>query len=278
MRLFAFLILSLSFCGSVRAGELAGQFKLISYNIRYVNAPGDEGELAWTARREPSVAMVRRERPDVIGYQEPRSVQVDFLIERLPEYGHVLAGNSADGYLLIQYLKAKYDLVDSGHFWLSETPDILSMGWDGRCRRITVWVRLREKRSRRELFYFNTHLDHKGTEARLKGAALNVEKMEEIAGSKAPVFISGDMNAEKGTPTGRFLVPFEAWMESARAQAPQSDDKATYNGFGKAPLHWLDYIYYRNARPLKYETLDGGDYGVKYISDHYPIACTFRLR
>lgn len=253
----------------------------MSYNIRYINAPGDEGDFAWNARRESSLAMIHREKPDVIGFQEPKQPQVNYLIEQLPEYGHVEMGRDhgvkADGgeHLMVMYLKEKYDLADWGYYWLSETPCEVSRGWDAMCRRVTVWVKLRDKTTGGEFFYFNTHLDHKGVVARLEGAAMNVTKMKEIAGGKSPVFISGDMNAEFGTSTGRYLDPFVKWMKSARDKAPENDDYATFNGFGKTKPHWLDYIFYRNARPLKYATLNGADYGVRYISDHYPIFAIF---
>ena len=269
--------------GTASGAAPATELKLMSYNIRYIDAPGDEGEFAWEARRESSITMIRRERPDVIGFQEPKRPQLDYLIEQLPEYGHVEMGRDygvkSDGgeHLMVMYLRDKYELLDWGYYWLSETPDRVSRGWDAMCRRVTVWVKLRDRYTDGEFYYFDTHLDHQGNTARLEGAALNVAKMKQIAGKKAPVFISGDMNAEFDTPTGRFLDPFMKWMKPARNKAAESDDRATFNGFGKTGLHWLDHLFYRNARPLKYETLDGADYGVKYISDHYPVVCIFKF-
>lgn len=277
-----YLLLTILCCLAVGTGAAArrpkSELKLMSYNIRYAGAKDDTGEKSWEARREASLAMIRRERPDVIGLQEPRTPQVDYLLERLDEYGHVLAGNTRDGYLMILYLRSKFDLLDSGRFWLSDTPDVRSKGWDGRCVRPTVWVRLRDKITGGEFFYFDTHLDHKGDQARMQGATLNVAQMKRLAGEQCAVFISGDMNAEKGAPNARFLEPFESWMASAREAAPETDGKASFNGFGLTPLHRLDHIYFRNAVPLRYQTLDGADYGVRYISDHYPIVCTFRYR
>ena len=63
----------------------------------------------------------------------------------------------------------------------------------------------------------------------------------------------------------------------ARDKAPESDNRATFNGFGKEKPLWIDHIFYRNALPVRYETLDGANYGVRYISDHYPIVCTFNF-
>ena len=96
------LLLTILCCligGTCAAARLPkNELKLMSYNIRYAGAKDDTGEKAWEARREASLTMIRRERPDVIGFQEPRTPQVDYLLERLDEYGHVLAGNTRDGY------------------------------------------------------------------------------------------------------------------------------------------------------------------------------------
>ena len=120
-------------------------------------------------------------------------------------------------------------------------------------------------------------IDHIGKTARLEGARLNVERMRSIAGKRTPQFIVGDMNATAGTPGGVCLEPYFKWLKSACEEAPQTDPRPTYHGFGKAkPLH-IDHIFYRCAEPLRYQLLDSTGYGVQYLSDHYPIVCTFRF-
>lgn len=120
--------------------------------------------------------MIRDVRPDVIGFQEPRRQQVAYLVEQLPEYGHIEMGRDFGAkddpgeHLMIMYLRERYELLDHGHYWLSETPDEVSQGWDGRCRRVTVWARLRDRATGREFCLFDTHLDHIGKTARLEGA------------------------------------------------------------------------------------------------------------
>ena len=99
-----------------------------------------------------------------------------------------------------------------------------------------------------------------GKTARLEGARLNVERMRSIAGKRTPQFIVGDMNATAGTPGGVCLEPYFKWLKSACEEAPQ-----------------IDHIFYRCAEPLRYQLLDSTGYGVQYLSDHYPIVCTFRF-
>ena len=132
-------------------------------NPMKVQSPWKNSELSW-----------------MIGFQEPKRPQLDYLVEHLPEYGHVEMGRDCgvkpDGgeHLMVMYLKGKYDLLDWGHFWLSDTPEKASHGWDAMCRRVTVWVKLRDKKTDREFFYFDTHLDHKGKTARLEGLPVGI--------------------------------------------------------------------------------------------------------
>ena len=227
------LLFTLLFCAAAAAaaGSEPAELKLLSYNIRYIGAPGDEGDFAWDARKEASIRMIRDVRPDVIGFQEPRRQQVAYLVEQLPEYGHIEMGRDFGAkddpgeHLMIMYLRERYELLDHGHYWLSETPDKVSQGWDGRCRRVTVWARLRDRATGREFCLFDTHLDHIGKTARLEGARLNVERMRSIAGKCTPQFIVGDMNATAGTPGGVCLEPYFKWLKSACEEAPQTDPR-----------------------------------------------------
>ena len=88
------LLFTLLFCAAAAAaaGSEPAELKLLSYNIRYIGAPGDEGDFAWDARKEASIRMIRDVRPDVIGFQEPRRRQDACLVEQLPEYGHIEMG------------------------------------------------------------------------------------------------------------------------------------------------------------------------------------------
>ena len=125
---------------------------------------------------------LEREAPTVFGIQEGYLFQVKYIEENLPQYGRVGVGRD-DGkeggeIMAVFYLRDRYDLLDHGDLWLSETPDRVSRGWDGACNRTMTWVHLREKATGKELYYFNTHLDHKGVvgaprgcEARRAGGA-----------------------------------------------------------------------------------------------------------
>ena len=238
--------------------------KVMSFNIRF-NNPNDSLDTAWDRRREPCARMIAQYRPDVIGMQEPRNEMWQQIFAMLPDYGYYriemndTLPDSRTGGVLLLYLREKYSVIRSGHFWLSATPEAPSQPWDSTDR----------------------HYRAVDTEVRARCAALINNRMKTIAGEEATVFLTGDMNASYNPydPRRESLAPFYRWFASAREDASKTDDHSSFNGFGRvSPLvrnKNLDHIFYRNACPLVFETIDKPVYGVRWISDHYPIICTF---
>ena len=261
----------------VQAVSAPGSFKLISFNIR--TAWGRDGDNSWRNRRSATVEMLRREAPDVLGVQEALQEQLYYLDSECPQYARV--GEDRDGgaeggeTMAVFYLRERFDLLASGTFWLSQTPEQVSRGWDAACNRTVTWVELQERSSGKRFFYFNTHLDHQGKQAREESVKLIVSKIREIAGSRAAVILGGDLNAPADSPVFR---PIVRWMKPARDKAAESDSKGTFNGFGTAPdTIILDHLFFRGGiHCRRFATLDG-NYGAPYISDHYPIAMVFTL-
>ena len=263
--------------GGVLVADGAEPIKLISYNLR--NSHGKDGDNVWMKRRHATPEMIRREAPDVFGVQEGLIDQLHYIDTECPQYARVGVGRD-DGaekgeFMAVYYLRDRFELLDSGTFWLSETPDKVSRGWDGACNRTVTWVELKDRKSGKEFFYFNTHLDHKGKAAREEGVKLLIEKIHEIAGKKAPAIVGGDFNTPVDSP---IFKPLTKYMVSARAKAATTDHKGTFNGFGSAPdTIVIDHLYYRGKLKCQlFATLDG-NYGAPYISDHYPIAMVFTL-
>ena len=263
--------------GGVLVADGAEPIKLISYNLR--TSHGKDGDNVWMKRRHATPEMIRREAPDVFGVQEGLIDQLHYIDTECPQYARVGVGRD-DGaekgeFMAVYYLRDRFELLDSGTFWLSETPDKVSRGWDGACNRTVTWVELKDRKSGKEFFYFNTHLDHKGKAAREEGVKLLIEKIHEIAGKKAPAIVGGDFNTPVDSP---IFKPLTKYMVSARAKAATTDHKGTFNGFGSAPdTIVIDHLYYRGKLKCQlFATLDG-NYGAPYISDHYPIAMVFTL-
>lgn len=272
-----FLFVLLTVCG-VAAAKSPLELKIISYNIRTL---ARDGENSWQFRKHATKNMIELHKPDAFGLQEAMLPHMQYIDSVCPQYARVGVGRS-DGkeggeFVTIYYNKERFDLLDSGTFWLSETPDQVSRGWDAALPRITTWVKLRDKATKRKFFYFNTHFDHKGTTARVESSKLIVEKIREIAGKKAAVVLTGDFNIESENEA---LQPLYDNMSAARRCAPITDNKGTYNGWGLLKRNTvIDHIFYggRKVKCNAFRTLDG-DYGAKFISDHFPLEAIFTIR
>ena len=257
---------------------------VISFNIRY-NNPGD-GDNIWDNRKASVVKMVEMERPDFLCIQEAYMVQLSYLLDTLPDYKYIGVGRD-DGkqggeHMAILYRADRYEWSSHGDFWLSETPDVCSRGWDAACHRIVTWGFFKDKKSGKYLYCFNTHLDHVGEVARRESVKLITDRIKQIAldkkynkafDKKAPIFLTGDFNS--GTESEIF-EPLKKIMRQAREDAPVTDHRGTFNGWGNAPNNIvIDHIFYKNATPILFQTLDSDQYGRWLISDHYPVKCVF---
>lgn len=267
----ALLFTALAGCSN-HEGESAApksELNVMSYNIRYANA-SDKGDAAWDARKEASVAMIRDVKPDVIGMQEPRFSQAQYLIGELTEYEHYyLAPDDKDSQHrnAVWWRKDRFEMLAQGYFFLNEK-DITQpiKGWGHNQFRTALWVKLRERSTGKEFFFFNTHLAHRASPveggdidqvARTESVKLIVEQMKQIAGRYAPIFVTGDMNASYAAGDGRrtCLDGFFEFMWSARETAPDSeaDDVYSYNNFGEGTprFTWnIDHIFYRKVTPV----------------------------
>ena len=262
--------------------EKVSYYKIISFNVRYSSAPEIDGDNRWELRRDASVKMVAKHKPLVMGLQEACPDQIDFLDLNLTGYKHIGVGRDdgkrAGEMMAIYYDTTRLTLLDSGTFWLSETPEKVSIGWDAACNRTCTWGHFKVNDTGFEFLYFNTHLDHLGSQARKNSIKLIVAKMTELNPDNVPVFLSGDFNSTTDDP---IFDPLKASLKDARMMSAISDKNITYNGFGKvtdnpdARKEWvIDHIFFSGVNPMAFMVLNG-NYGVPFISDHYPISFKF---
>ncbi|MEN7551531.1 endonuclease/exonuclease/phosphatase family protein [Rapidithrix thailandica] len=270
------LLLLLLGCEPVEISDYNGEsdISIMSFNLRY-DEPAD-GDNQWGNRKQACISMLSEMKPSVFGIQEGLHHQVSFIDEHLPDYNYVGVGrddgHSSGEYSAIFYSTEHFELLKSGNFWLSETPETPSLGWDANNIRIVTWIQLKDIEKHQTVYVFNTHFDHKGKTARLKSSQLLVQKIQEIAEENAPVFITGDFNMLIGNAK---LAPITSNYFSAQRFAEKSDDNQSFNAFGTWILSRnIDFIFYQNARALSYKTIVK-NYGVPYISDHYPIISHF---
>ena len=266
-----------SFALLCMACNRTSEIKVMSYNIRLSSGTmAADSIYHWEHRKQASLNLMHEEKPTVFGLQEACPDQMDYMVENLPEYGHIGVGRD-DGkrkgeFMSIFYLKDEVELLDGGTFWLSQTPDEVSKGWDAACFRTCTWTILKKKDTGKKFVYLNTHLDHMGKVAREESIKLIVKRAEELAGESLPVFITADFNS----PTSNAIFkPMQEAMLDARVEAPVTDERGTLNCWGTTPPGVvIDHIFYRGAEAQKFEVLRDKDYGAPYVSDHYPVMLT----
>ncbi len=262
------------------AGQAAEPFNVASYNLRY-NNPGD-GPNAWPARKEAVKALIRYHEFDIVGTQEGLADQIDDLAQ-MAEFDHVGVGRD-DGrrggeHSAIFFRKRRFVLLDKGDFWLSETPERPSFGWDATCcHRLASWARLRDRRSGRAFYVFSVHFDHEGERARRASADLVLRKIAAISRGE-PAICVGDFNSTPETP--QIAAMSAALRDAARvSKAPPYGPNGTYNGFRlDAPMQErIDYVFVdRQVEVLKYGVLSDSS-GGRYPSDHHPVAARVVLK
>lgn len=242
----------------------------ISFNIRYANA--EDGTNSWKYRYPAVAMMLDDQRPDVAGLQECLYEQFEYLqtsLDKLYKFVGVGRddGKKAGEMMAIMYNPKTVSLVKWGTFWLSETPDVPSKGWDAACYRTATWALMKDKESGRQFYFVNTHLDHQGVEAQKNGAQLVIDRIAEMNKSDLPVILTGDFNLE---PDSAALAPVRSVMKDSRATAVVSDDVKSYNGWGKAS-GTIDYVWYKGFSCTEFKTVTKDYYERNFISDHYPV-------
>jgi endonuclease/exonuclease/phosphatase family metal-dependent hydrolase len=270
--IIAAVLMVLPFKSSAQKQTRDYDLKVMSYNIRMGVAK--DGTNSWEYRYPATAMMLKDQMPDVFGVQEAFNFQIKFIEENFTDYDSFGVGRdngkSEGEFMSIFWNKKTVKMIKGGTFWLSETPEKPSMGWDAACKRTATWALMKDKNTGKLFYFVNTHLDHKGAEARRKGLELIVSRIDEINPKGYPMILTGDFNIK---PDNEALVGLEQRMQSARKIAPKTDNNATFNNWGKAKSDMvIDYIYVSgfSACP-EYHTITE-KYGTwKYVSDHYPI-------
>lgn len=256
----------------------ADELKIISFNIRYNSYENIDGENGWPNRKAAVVKMIQEERPAAIGLQEALIDQLQYLDSCLPEYRRIGVGRDdgkeAGEFMAIYYdttrLSIRLDLCAT--LWLSESPWEPSKGWDAACYRTVTCAFLTDKKSGQSFCYHNTHLDHMGSVARAESAKYLAELTDDSEGF--PVILGGDMNSSIDDTI--FNAFYNVGLQPAREMTDSTSHAITYSGYGKEEGKVIDHFFVKDVKVVSFRTLDG-DYGVPYISDHYPIEMIITL-
>ncbi|CAN5257304.1 endonuclease/exonuclease/phosphatase family protein [soil metagenome] len=275
----------------------AGLVRVMSFNIRGFSRERD-GINRWENRAALNAATIKRYAPDLIGFQELRDESLDTYRKRLPEYAHVLgprAGNKPPyEFNAIFFDPARLEVLDSGGFWLSETPDRYSSAWHTRVVRSANWIKFGSPSTGLSFLHLNTHLDHVSSHARVRGSELILRKTTELQGRDLPVIVTEDFNCPPGSLPYRIFVE-NGFADTFLAAGNEDDeDASTFHAFrglrylllrcgdrmrpGRKPRR-IDWILLRNGRRrLRIETheilRDRHEKPRLYPSDHYPVLAT----
>ena len=252
---------------------LAAQtLRVMSFNVRTLAA--DDGANGWEHRRDLMVRTIREQHPDVMGTQELFKQQGDYLVAKLPGYtwfGIGRYGDERDEHMGVFYRRDRLKLLDSGSFWLSDTPDKPgSISWGHPLPRLVTWAKFEDRANSRHFYFYNTHFPYREQDvmARTRAAheiAARIEKLPE----GMPVVLTGDFNTTAASPA---YVTLTRPLHDARTLSPHPvGPEATFHDFTGIARERIDWILERGFTPQAYATLTTHE-GKRYPSDHFPVA------
>ncbi|MDD3079944.1 MAG: endonuclease/exonuclease/phosphatase family protein [Paludibacter sp.] len=237
--------------------------KVSSFNVRNDNTSDAENGNGWVNRYPVIANMILFHDLDIVGTQECKNNQITDLLSVLSKFNYSYIGRGRgtnptdDEYSAIFYKTDKYELLNSGNFWLSETPDIPSKGWDAALNRICTWGEFEDKSTQFTFFAFNLHMDHIGVDARKYSSELVIEKIKEIANGQ-PVFLTGDFNTDQYAE-GYQIITTSCLLKDSYVSAPIVHDlNGTFNSFdiNNTTNQRIDHVFISDQfTPLRYGIL-----------------------
>ena len=295
------LILTLC-CSFISIAALQAQPLYVGeFNIRNDNTKDAAAGNGWERRCPVVCDILRVESFDIFGSQEVLHSQMEDLQRALPEYDFVGVGRN-DGktegeYAPIFYKKDRIRCLQSGTFWLSETPDVVaSVGWDAKYTRICTWGQFKDRRTGKKFWMFNLHMDHRGVEARKQSVLLVMERIKMMCGNQ-PYILLGDFNVDQFNPiypmmmeSGMFVDCHDAavvrfaptgsmnYFKTDFKTDSRIDHVLVSDDFDVLDYTVLTYSYWSEEKPSAgaLEAIKAGKEGVvvhkqRLPSDHYPI-------
>lgn len=276
--LIAFTVLGLCACTAEAPapGVSAEPLRVMTFNIRFDNP--DDGQDAWPHRRGAVASLIQFYEPDVLGTQEVLLNQYQQLQEDLPDYATYGVGRNdgkMDGeFIPLFYRRDRFRLIDSGSFWLSETPGSPSVGWDAALPRVASWLRLEDLQTGLPLLAMNVHFDHIGETARLQSAALIREWLLENRQDAEPLVLIGDLNATPSSPPLQELTRGDFLINTISvSETPPFGPPGTGTRFDilRADAEPIDHIFaVGRFRVLRHGVITQHNAG-RLPSDHYPV-------
>ena len=274
MKIFYQYILSVFIFFTISSSIYSQPHSIISYNIRYDNDWDIEN--SWKIRRNKVSQILVQYSPSIIGIQEGLLNQVQYIDSSLIDYDYVGVGRD-DGkkngeFCAIYFDTTRYVLSKNSTFWLSETPDTISVGWDAALERICTYGLFKDRITKKEFWVFNTHFDHIGVVAREKSSELILKRIDKINRQSLPVVLMGDFNSTPNSPPVKEIkteLSDALQISLEKLQGP----RGTFNGFNEdLPIEKrIDYIFTNDLKVISYTHINDRLNNNRHISDHLPV-------
>lgn len=248
----------------------ADSVRIVSFNVRCK----DDTFGSVKGRSQLIVSALEQYAPDSFGVQEATAEWIEILTEKLPEYGCISQmrdGKASSEASAVFYLKEKYDLVDSGTIWLSDTPEVFASKFTlSFCPRIATWATLQNKETGEIYTHINTHLDHVLESVRVDQIKVLKVKIEELKAKGYPVVCTGDFNTKEGADAYNEMKPC---LNDSKYLATNSDDGATFINYGKNIFETrpIDFVFVSDGIKVENYKIIDEKIGDMYLSDHAGI-------
>lgn len=258
----------------VFAWSFSQNLKVMSFNIR-LNLDSDK-ENSWTNRKQDAVDLLSYYHPDYFGVQEALPEQMKDIKNGLKNYDYVGVGRD-DGkekgeFSAIFYDTERLQVIKSGTFWLSETPEKPSKGWDAAYNRVCTYAVFKDKKSKKEFLAMNLHFDHVGNVARVKSADLILKKIKEINPKNLPLTLSGDFNLTDDTEPIK-IISQNLKDSFYNSEKKHYGPKGTFTAFNvtEVPQDRIDYIFVKGFKIKSNRHINDRRENLLYPSDHFPV-------
>lgn len=256
-------------------------YDFMTWNIRCEHVKDTLSGDVWSKRLPHIVETIEFISPDFFNVQETNPKFINDLENKLPDYNHIDSKEQSHNAI---FFKKKFAVNNTGEFYLSETPNERSLGWDAKHHRTCLWVKLQDE-NKHVFFLFNTHLDNKGKHAQIHGASMIKDSIRNIA-EDATILLAGDFNAIKKEK------PIETLNKSGFLEEAQTKAKRIYNPSGsynyfdpkRYSLWQFDYIFTsKDIEITRYSVpnfiyYDKEDEILRFPSDHSPVIIEFNIQ
>src|SRR5688572_21942961 len=281
-RFLLLLMVALSCFGPVLAQGATASIRVMSFNIRY-NEPRD-GVNAWPNRKQKVADVIRFHKADLIGVQEAQIGQLRDLEKLLPGFAWCGVGRTdgkEDGeFSAVVYRKDRFRLLECRTIWLSETPEVAgSKGWDAAYPRIVTWAKLRDARSKKTFFHFNTHFDHVGVKARTESAKMITGRIRAASGGVQSI-LTGDLNVKEDTEAYKTLQASDSGIRDAKyiSRNGHFGGTSTFNAFKEMqPGMKIDYIFVTPRIIVIEHGVLSDNWDGLWASDHLPVLAEIEI-